>query len=382
MQRNRNISFYYVYSFLHGLRFTWTTWLAFVLLRGGNPGWAEACYHASIWLGEIPTGIIADIYGRRRSMMIGLTLGAIASAAFLLVHDTLSACLVMMLSGLSGTFQSGADKALLYEMAVRESGEDGARKALAKANTIFLLALTTAPFIAGLLFQKDPRLPFLAQALAGLAALCASSFIREEKAEARRRIGLSEQLRAGAQLLRSNRSLLLLVVFGWCYWTGSSMTGQFAQAYFPATGLTMAITGAIFSIGCVLETAGSGAAARTGPKRSFALLRFLPLVSFAGYLSMGFRGAYYGAAVFIAISFIDGMLDPILQFRLNEQIPDAQRATILSLVNAGSSVMMSVAFPAASYLSPVTRVYTAVGAVGIVLSAIWARILRPSSQSK
>jgi MFS family permease len=382
MNRNRSLSFYYAYSFLHGLRFTWTTWLAFVLLRGGNPGWAEACFHASIWLGEVPTGMVADMFGRKRSMMIGLALGAVASTSFLLVRDTFSACLVMMLAGLSGTFQSGADKALLYETAVRDGGEEGARKALARANIIFLLALTAAPFAAGLLFQIDSRLPFLAQAAADVAALAASWLIKEEPRATSGRANLSEQLRIGAGLIRSNKSVFLLVLFGWFYWTGSSMTGQYAQAYFPATGLTMAAAGAVFSIARVLETAGSACAVGMSPRTALASLRFLPLVAFAGYFAMGLRGAYYGAALFIAISFIDGLLEPTFQLRLNAEIPDAQRATVLSLVNAGSSVMMSFAFPAASYLTPVSRVYTVVGGAGLLLAAIWARTLRPSSRSR
>ncbi len=108
---------YYVYTVLSSLTFTWTTWFVFVASRGGNPGWAESAFHLAILLGEVPTGVVADLLGRRRSMLIGLVLSAASLFGYAWISDTLTACLLLGLTGLSLTFISGADTAMLDETA-------------------------------------------------------------------------------------------------------------------------------------------------------------------------------------------------------------------------------------------------------------------------
>jgi hypothetical protein len=65
------------------------------------------------------------------------------------------------------------------------------------------------------------------------------------------------------------------------------------------------------------------------------------------------------------------MVYPTYQFKLNQAIPSAQRATVLSLVNMGTSILMSFVFPAAAYLRPVSAVYTVTGAVAAVFALAW-----------
>ncbi len=136
----RNLHRYYVYTVLSSLAFTWTTWFVFVDSRGGNPGWAESAFHLAILLGEVPTGVVADLLGRRRSMLIGLVLGAASFFGYGLIRDTLTACLMLGITGLSLTFISGADAALLYETAAALGGEDFARRATARASALQMMA--------------------------------------------------------------------------------------------------------------------------------------------------------------------------------------------------------------------------------------------------
>lgn len=79
---------YDLYALINGLQFGWTTWLAFVVARGGNPGWAKSAFHLAILLGAVPTGILADLMGRRRSMLTGLFVGALSGFGYLLISDT------------------------------------------------------------------------------------------------------------------------------------------------------------------------------------------------------------------------------------------------------------------------------------------------------
>ncbi|HYG60617.1 MAG TPA: hypothetical protein VD902_21295, partial [Symbiobacteriaceae bacterium] len=82
-------------------------------------------------------------------------------------------------------------------------------------------------------------------------------------------------------------------------------------------------------------------------------------------------GALLGPALLIVMLGVDGTLYPIYGAKLNESIPSAQRATILSLLSAGFSMLMTVSFPAASYL-PIPWIYLVTGGVALLLALIWA----------
>jgi MFS family permease len=380
MERNnmhtpRSLMRFYLYAICSGLQFTWTTWLAFVLAHGGNPGWAEAAFHLAIWLGEIPTGIVADLLGRKKSMLIGLFGGIVSAFGWFLIQDTLTACLVLGLSGLAGTFLSGADTALLYETASKMGGPELARKALARTSALRLGALAVAPAIGGLLYEWQDWAP----AMAGVGVLVTTVLVvwgmveqRAERGPGEAKPSMLGQAKAGLQVMLRNRATLSLVLLGWGCYTASSLVGQFGQALFPYAGLSMAVTGAVFTVARLASTGSTALAERLGASAAVRLLRFAPLGLGLAYLGMGLGGGWLGALCFVLGEGLEGLLDPVYNARLNESIPDAQRATVLSMHSSGVSMLMTVAFPAAAYLQPVTSIYVVVGAVAVVLALAWA----------
>ncbi|MGE5589132.1 MAG: MFS transporter [Bacillota bacterium] len=371
----RTLTRFYLYTALNGLQFGWTTWLAFVLSRGGNPGWAESAFHLAILFGEVPTGIVADLVGRRSSMLIGLAVGAAASFGYLGIHGTLGGVLVLALSGLGSTFLSGADTALLYDAAVAEGGPDLARRALARANALQMGSLALAPIIAGFLYEWQTTAPFIARGIVSLVCL-AVVWGMADTARARRRdesvlTTLRGHVRESFALVFSSRGLMVLMLFSWGYNALISMASQYAQAYFPYVGLSMGLTGIVFSLSRVLSAGASALSERMQARWVNLVLRLGPMVQSLGYAGMALTRAIPGAALFTTAEALDGILYPALQARLNESIPAARRATLLSVQSLGTSLLMAAAFPAASYLSPVPRIYLVTGLVGLAMSLWW-----------
>lgn len=366
----------YIYSFLNGLQFTYTTWLAYVILKGGNPGWAEAAYHFGILVGEIPTGAVADLVGRRTSMLVGLVISAAVSLGYFFITGTTSACVLMFISGLATTFLSGADTALLYETAVAEGGADFARKAMARANALMIGALALAPALAGFMYQWNPVMPAVAKGITALATLAVVWGVTDSKPEQTSRPGIISQTAAAVRVVRGNRAALTLILFGWIYNTANAMAFQYGQAYLPYMGMAMGGAGIVFALSQSMGTFGSSAAERLGRVASGRVLRFGPALAALCFVVMGLAGSFgalaalVGAGCLVLAGMTDGLLYPIHSYRLNEAIPSEQRATILSMHSAGFSLLMTVAFPAASYL-PVPTIYLATGLIALASAVIW-----------
>lgn len=374
MTARQSLVRFYLYAIGGGLQFTYTTWLAFVVSRSGNPGWAEAAFHLAIWFGEIPTGVVADLFGRKKSMITGLLLEILSLLGWFLIQDTFTACLVMGLSGLAGTFLSGADTALLYETAARIGGSDLARRAMARTAALQLCAFTAAPVIGGLLYEWQAWGPAVARAAVALMMVLVVWGMVEQRSEpdfGKAKPEPVSQARAGLAILIGNRATLSLVLLGWGWYTASSLVHQFGQALFPSFGMSMALTGTLFTIAGLASALGGAAAERFAAPAAARLLRFAPLGLGMAYLGIGLSGAWVGALLFVLGEAVCGLLDPVYNARLNELIPDAQRATVLSMQNSGVSMLMMIAFPAASYLQPVTSIYVATGAAMLAVAAIW-----------
>jgi hypothetical protein len=377
---------YYLYAFLNGLQFTWTTWLAFVLAHGGNPGWAEGAYHMAILISEIPTGIVADLMGRRASMIVGLILSAIGPLGYFFIHDTLTACLVLGFSGFAGTFLSGADMALTYETALEAGGTEFARKTMARCMALNMAAQAIGPAIAGFLYQWQPISPFLGKTLVTLITLAVVLGMKENRGDhaVAGRNTVWQQTVAAVQVLRTNRIAFTFILFGWVYNLATAMSGQYGQAFFPHTGLAMGAVGLIYAGGQVLSTGGSTLSERLSAGAASRWLRFGPAAIAVAFLGMGLvgRGAIpltglVAGALFMLSSGTDGVVYPIWQARFNEVIPSAQRATIWSISSAGFSLLMTASFPAASYLPTIPLIYVVTGSVSVALAVIWMALRRP-----
>ena len=114
----RNIYMLYGYIFFAQLFFDRALWVIYLGDRGmsfGQIGLLEAFLHLAIVLFEVPTGMIADLYGRKASLLIG-NLFSLFYGLFMLISGTFSMFTLAFLSmGLMITFHSGAEQAFAYD---------------------------------------------------------------------------------------------------------------------------------------------------------------------------------------------------------------------------------------------------------------------------
>lgn len=115
----------------------------------------------SAFLFEVPTGIVADVYSRRLSIVIGYIL---MGAGFLvegLFPSFLPILLAQVIWGLGYTFTSGASQAWISD----EIGEDEANKLFLRARQVGLFAALVGMFLAMLIGANNVALPLQAGAV-------------------------------------------------------------------------------------------------------------------------------------------------------------------------------------------------------------------------
>ena len=105
-------------------------------------------YEAAIFLSEIPTGVVADVYSRRLSVIISYLLGGIAFGLSAFVEDYALLIASQVLVGVASTFHSGAETAWITD----ETGSvDQAEPLILRRSQIqFLAAIVGIGLFSGL----------------------------------------------------------------------------------------------------------------------------------------------------------------------------------------------------------------------------------------
>ena len=115
-----------VYSFTSCLRLTDAVWVVLLAARGftlAQIGLAEAVFHLTSLLCEVPSGVAADLLGRRRSLAVSAVLEICSDLTMAFSRNFAAVCAAMALKALAYTMISGTLEALTYD-SLKTSGRE------------------------------------------------------------------------------------------------------------------------------------------------------------------------------------------------------------------------------------------------------------------
>lgn len=107
----------YLSSVLGSLSLT-GAWVAILAARGYSLveiGFAETVFHLASILFEIPSGILADLYGRKRMLLVSSAARMMGNFVMIFSRNFSIICLSMVFNAMSYNFSSGSGDALAYD---------------------------------------------------------------------------------------------------------------------------------------------------------------------------------------------------------------------------------------------------------------------------
>lgn len=114
----RNIILDYINSFITNLNMqssVWVLYLAYCGLNLAEIGIVEGIYHATGIIFEIPSGAVADLLGRKKSMVLGRLCIAVSCVVMLFSNSFWHFALGFAIQALGNNFNSGSEEALIYD---------------------------------------------------------------------------------------------------------------------------------------------------------------------------------------------------------------------------------------------------------------------------
>jgi MFS family permease len=369
----RNIRFSYIFNFLLFFRTTnaiGVIYLGFKGLSLTQIGILESIFHLTSFICEVPTGALADIYGRKLSMVLG-RIASIISGCLMIVSDSmLGFSLAFVFSGLSYTLNSGAGDSIIYD-SLRQTGEEhryttisGTIRALSE------LAQAIAVILGGYLADINFLYAYIAALVVNTLAIVVAAGITEPhiiKGNQQRQ-GLSEHMRSSCQVLLGTKAVLYLMIYFSIITATGTTVYFYCQKHFATMGYSNTAIATIFTIDSLVRALCAQSAHQVESKlKQPCIILAMLVLNISGLLGLAMSNGLWNVMFFYAISIIEGAGYPIFGYYINSLIPSEQRATILSMESTIFSICMIVIFPLVGIIGDMAGLRTAFGTLALVL---------------
>lgn len=378
------IGILYAFSFLRNLLFFGAVAVPFYRHRVGldytRMFILEAIFSASLFVFEIPTGVVADRFGRKKSLALGSCLFGLGFLAFGLSVDYAILLVAEIVAALGMSMMSGADRALLYE-SIKAGGREGDATAIMARHDAFGTAGLFVSLIAGPLFVSSGFVSYNDALgytfLATAAVLVMAAFVILLAREDHRAPQEGSAIQAGVDGFRYIFRVPALTRFSLNYAIVSALTFfmfWFYQSLLMDNGLPLALQGFV-AAGFNLAATGllllAGRVDRAlGTSKTLALSSAVPGLC---YLLIAFVPGIPAALVAIfGVATLKLFRAPILSILMNERIKDEDRATVLSGVSMLERLITMAFYPIVGVLmdSSPRLTYAVMGSMTLVATAL------------
>lgn len=349
----RNISVSYVYNFLLQLNITSAIWVLYLSFKGMSLieiGILESIYHITGVLFELPTGVIADLYGKKFSVVTGRIVSVISCILMITSNSFWGFGLAFVLSAASMNLNSGAGEALVYD-SLKSLGEEEKYKKI-WGNLAFIMSLGQgmAVLLGGVLADIKFLYAYIFGAIIQIAALIAAyNFneppINKDYEEKQQGNPILSQLITSVKVLRTRKVVLYLILFSSLMGSLQTTVFFYSQQYFSDMSYSKTAIAIICALSSLIEAISSKYAYKLenllklkGTLIGVSLINIFSLIGLAFIKDLS-------VVFFLLTSITGGLAFTVFSDYINSRIPSEYRATILSFDSLCFSAFMISVFP-------------------------------------
>ena len=379
----RQINKLYTLTTVSYFRIAGASWVALLALRGFSLlqiGILESIFHIASSCFEIPSGVVADVFGRKRTLALSKLVSVLSCLAMILSDNFGTVAFAIAFSALSYNLESGTIEALAYDSLKSVRQEKKYNRYASTEMMLYRITSSTATLCAGVALWLGYKKAYAIDIFFGMIALGIVCSLREisgftgadgeptnpqtddhkqkqmseEKQERMneeetdqkniQNIRISERFQnvvtESWHFMKNNRKARSIMIVNALIGAVSTLVLFFLQAKLPLAGLNEALLGpALFVIGAALGAKVVGYFPKWKYKKYIILSGIGVLFAFA----MTFSGNPYLMVLGgFAGSFADDFLEVRTDILLNDMIPSEQRATLISVNSFTFSLVMIV----------------------------------------
>lgn len=334
--------------------------------------WLQVVFSVMIVVSEVPSGYLADRFGRVNVIRWGLALSAIAYFIYFTADGFWFFLFGEIVLAIGVSCVSGADVAFIYDTlkqygkekeGMRQNGRILATMQFSES----LAALTTT----GLALLLSPlRWFFILQALVPTIGLFLATRLREPRLHATSAAPrpLREIIRFA---VREHHHLRSLQLFAASVGTGTLVMVWLVQPYWQHAGVPLELFGILWAGLNLTTVVGASLAHHLDRVISFrTLFLSFALAPFILYAGLFVSPLWFGLAIAPLFWLLRGLFQPTIEDYVNRVVESSERATMQSLTKLATRALFSITSPFIGWVADLYTLTTAFAAAALILGTL------------
>ena len=314
----------------------------------------------ALFLFEVPTGAIADLFGRKKTIVLA-NIVVLVGVVFLYIGGSmLMFILFAIFNSLARALASGTDSALIYDTLKDENKEHRYKKVIGKYHALWPLGASVGSIIGGYLASVSLAFPALMTLIPFSVVLMLSFFITEPKYEKEDHKNIFKHMFNASKIIVSNNQLILLMIVGFILLGIGESIHRLGSLFFEFKEIPLVYFGwigaLIFGGSSIGHFMSHGFSEKWGNKKTLILCVIgSPLLILLATLTV----KYISIIFFIVPAIFFGLRRPVISHLLNIEVSSSKRATIISMYNFVGQLGMAIFVPFLGYFADLYSINTA-----------------------
>lgn len=336
---NKNIWLSYLLVFLKNSWFWLGIWV-FYYLRFTNYagiGVIESVLIITMTVTEIPTGAIADLFGKKKTLFLSFLLQGISNIGMGITPNFTFLAMSVFIASIGASLYSGTLEALVYDTLKQKRKEAEYDKKIANINMIQLIAPAICGVLGGFMYTVNPGLPFIASGVFLLIGCLLTLFLTEPVIDTIKfsfqnyKLQIKEGIKELTKTINIRNQTILFLSVGFIVVIFDEMLNGFLSLEF---GINEKITGTVWAIIYIVSALASQAI----PFFKKYLNEKTALIFTGGIIALSLivsplLGLVLGGISLIVRSSFQSVYTGLTSIMINNHTESKYRATTLSTFN-------------------------------------------------
>ncbi|MCR5199679.1 MAG: MFS transporter [Saccharofermentans sp.] len=349
----------YAMNFLGNISIAGAAWVLLLVSCGYSIieiGILETVFHLVSLTAEIPSGVFADVFGRKKSLLLSCVCSVISAVTRIFwIGSFVGVAVSIGFNALSYNFASGSDSAIAYDTLKENNKQDDYDRYISTQTMIYRISNGAATLAAGVAVMLGNTKAHIISIILAVIQILVAVTLKENKvisdnADKEFTTRVKETVGESLLFLKGNRKVTGLIFRNALIGGIDVLLLFFLQAKLPMTGISDWVLGPLLfamSLGGIIGAVLS-VKVRNWPFRRIFMMCL-------AVVTAGFFANFTGVAwIMTAGGFMAAFADDLIQIRadveLNALVPSEQRATLISVNSWCFSFVMIFMSPLAGVL--------------------------------
>jgi len=332
----------------------------------------QGIYSLSVALFEIPSGYIADIFGRKQTIVFSTIFSFIGYLVFSFYGGFYAFAIAQILVGIGGSLMSGSDSALIYDTLLETESKSSYTKIEGRNYAIGNFSEALAGVLGGFLAVSSIYLPIYVQTTILFFSIPIALTLVEPTMHEENKLDRSFKAIMGVVKfsLVDNTRLRWLIIYSSAMGVATLSMAWFAQPFFKEVGVPLAYFGILWA-GLNFSAGLTSFNAHQFDKKenNYKMLIYLSLAMFISFILLGFNNSIYGLFFIFIIYLLRGIVTPILRNAINVNTTSNKRATVLSIRSFIIRISFAICAPILGYIAENYALSTSFYVLAIVVGS-------------